>query len=55
MAAVNLRDAHVGGISAQGRFEFAYNAARLLATIAIRASGYRSGRSKPQQPMQICR
>lgn len=41
MVAVNLKDAHVGGISAQGRYEFAYNAARLLATIVVRASGYR--------------
>jgi hypothetical protein len=41
MAAVNLKDAHVGAISAQGRFEFAYNAARLMATIVVRASGYR--------------
>lgn len=41
MVAVNLKDAHVGGISAQGRFEFAYNAARLVATVVVRASGYR--------------
>ena len=41
MMAVNLKDAHVDGISAQGRYEFAYNAARLMATIAVRASGYR--------------
>jgi hypothetical protein len=37
MVAVNLKDAHIPGISAQGRFEFAYNAARLLATTVIRA------------------
>ena len=30
MAALNLKDAKVSDISAQGRFEFAYNAARLL-------------------------
>lgn len=41
MVAVNLKDAHVAGISAQGRFEFAYNAARLMATVVVRASGYR--------------
>lgn len=41
MIAVNLKDAHVIGISAQGRYEFAYNAARLMATMAIRANGYR--------------
>jgi hypothetical protein len=41
MVAVNLKDAHVVGISAQGRFEFAYNAARLMATIVVRTSGYR--------------
>ena len=41
MVAINLRDAQVTGLSAQGRYEFAYNAARLLATVVIRASGYR--------------
>jgi hypothetical protein len=41
MVAVNLQDARVTGISAQGRYEFAYNAARLLATVVVRASGYR--------------
>jgi hypothetical protein len=41
MAAVNLKDAHVVGISAQGRYEFAYNAARLITTVVIRANGYR--------------
>jgi hypothetical protein len=41
MAQLNLRDAHVSMISAQGRFEFAYNAARLTATVVVRASGYR--------------
>jgi hypothetical protein len=41
MVAVNLKDAHVSGISAQGRFEFGYNAARLMATVVVRASGYR--------------
>jgi hypothetical protein len=41
MVATNLKDAHVADLSAQGRYEFAYNAARLQATIVIRASGYR--------------
>jgi hypothetical protein len=41
MVARNLRDAAVVGVSPQGRFEFAYNAARLLATIVIRVCGYR--------------
>jgi hypothetical protein len=41
MAAAELRDARVAGISAKGRYEFAYNAARLTATIIVRASGYR--------------
>ncbi len=41
MIHVNENDARVVGLSAQGRFEFAYNAARQIATLAIRASGYR--------------
>jgi len=41
MVAVNLKDAHVAGVSAQGRYEFACNAARLMATIVVRASGHR--------------
>jgi hypothetical protein len=41
MAATNMRDAHVAGLSGQGRYEFAYNAARLLATIVVRTCGYR--------------
>ncbi len=41
MAGQNLKDAQVTIISAQGRYEFAYNAARLMATIVVRASGYR--------------
>ena len=41
MTATNLKDAQVAGLSSQGRYEFAYNAARLLATIVVRASGYR--------------
>jgi hypothetical protein len=38
---LQLKDAQVSGISAQGRYEFAYNAARLAATVVIRACGYR--------------
>jgi hypothetical protein len=41
MVAVNFGDARVLQISAQGRYEFAYNAARLMATIVVRASGFR--------------
>ena len=41
MVATNLQDAGVVAISAQGRYEFAYNAARLLATMVVRTSGYR--------------
>ncbi len=41
MMGVNLSDARIDGISSQGRFEFAYNAARLTATLVIRACGYR--------------
>lgn len=37
----NLRDASLEGLSPDGCFSFAYDAARTLATIAIRASGYR--------------
>jgi len=33
MVARNLEDAQVPGVSAQGRYEFAYNAARLMATV----------------------
>src|SRR5688572_13029398 len=37
----NLKDASLSGLSVDGRFAMAYNAARLLSTIAIRVSGYR--------------
>ena len=37
----NLDDAALRGISSEGRFEHAYNAARCLSVIAIRACGYR--------------
>jgi hypothetical protein len=36
-----LADARVEGLSADGRFDRAYGAARALATIVVRASGYR--------------
>lgn len=41
LLARNLNDARLSGLSADGRFAMAYNAARLLSTIAIRAAGYR--------------
>jgi uncharacterized protein (UPF0332 family) len=41
LAQRNLQDAAIPGLSSDGRFSMAYNAARALATIAIRASGYR--------------
>jgi hypothetical protein len=41
LAARNLQDASLEQLSADGRFSMAYSAARALATIAIRASGYR--------------
>jgi hypothetical protein len=41
MTGVHLKDAQVNTVSSQGRYEFAYNAARLMATAVVRASGYR--------------
>jgi hypothetical protein len=41
MTDVTLKDAQIQTVSAQGRYEFAYNAARLMATAVVRASGYR--------------
>jgi hypothetical protein len=41
MSRTALADARLHGLSTQGRFEFAYNAARLLATMVVRAAGYR--------------
>lgn len=41
VVATNLADADVPGLSPQGRYEFAYNAARLAATMAVRATGHR--------------
>lgn len=37
----NLADAVLPGLSADGQFSMAYNAARTLATCAVRACGYR--------------
>jgi hypothetical protein len=37
----NLKDASLAGLSPDGRFSLAYSAARTLATVAIRACGYR--------------
>ena len=37
----NLTDAALPNLSPDGKFSLAYNAARTLATVAIRASGYR--------------
>jgi hypothetical protein len=41
LARRNLSDAESKGLSPEGKFEFAYNAARTLATIVIRTHGYR--------------
>jgi hypothetical protein len=41
LAARNLKDAALPQLSSDGRFSMAYNAARTLATVSIRASGYR--------------
>ena len=38
----DLKDATVAGVSEDRRFEAAFNAARTAATIALRASGYRT-------------
>lgn len=38
----NLADAGIGGLSAEGRFQFAYNAALAAATAALHAAGYRT-------------
>lgn len=39
----DLKDARVAGVSEDRRFEAAFSAARTAATIALRASGYRTG------------
>jgi hypothetical protein len=42
----DLTDSRVSGLSAGGRFSFAYNAALKLATAALAASGYRAPRNQ---------
>ena len=41
MAQRSLSDAHIRGLSDDGRFGLAYDAARVLANVVVRASGYR--------------
>lgn len=41
LARRNLADAALPGLSADGQFSMAYNAARTIATLAVRAAGYR--------------
>jgi hypothetical protein len=45
-AAQDLEDSRVSGLSAGGRFNFAYNAALKTATAALAASGYRASRDQ---------
>lgn len=42
----DLADGRVSGLSAGGRFNFAYNAALKMATAALAASGYRASRAQ---------
>ena len=43
----SLADAGIGGLSAEGRFQFAYNAALTMATVALHAAGYRTNSNAP--------
>lgn len=43
----NLADARVRGLSAEGRFQFAYNAALTMATAALHTAGYRTNSNVP--------
>ena len=43
----NLADAGVRGLSAEGRFQFTYNAALAMATAAVHAAGYRTNSNVP--------
>ena len=43
----NLADAGVRGLSAEGRFQFAYNSALAMATAALHAAGYRTNSNVP--------
>ena len=40
-----LKDAAISALSEEQRFSIAYDAGQLLATMALRAAGYRSGRT----------
>ena len=43
----NLADAGIRGLSAEGRFQFAYDAALAMATAALHAAGYRTNSNIP--------
>jgi len=43
----SLADAGIGGLSAEGRFQFAYNAALTMASAALHAAGYRTNSNSP--------
>src|SRR3990172_3121957 len=43
----SLADAGIGALSAEGRFQFAYNAALTVASAALHASGYRTNSNAP--------
>lgn len=43
----SLADAGIAALSAEGRFQFAYNAALTLATAALHAAGYRTNSNAP--------
>ena len=43
----NLADAGIRGLSAEGRLQFAYNAALAVATAALHAAGYRTNSNVP--------
>lgn len=47
MADRNLADAGIRGLSAEGRFQFAYHAALATATAALHAAGYRTNSNIP--------
>lgn len=43
----SLADAGIGGLSAEGRFQFGYNAALTMASAALHAAGYRTNSNAP--------
>ena len=43
----SLADAGIGALSAEGRFQFAYNAALTMASAALHAAGYRTNSNAP--------